>query len=140
MAYESPVDMFLYINTFKKTDDKIAFIKSRIEKDPIFSKLLKIAFDPQAKLYTTKVPRWLKKDNNGANFSNLRAIVNKLPPLSKAVDLPKQTKDNILINLLESIDLTEAEFLVKVITQKVEIEGLNYTNINKAVPGFLSER
>lgn len=138
MAYESPVDMFLHINKLTKTADKIDFLKSRYEKDPIFTKLLRIAMDPKTKLYTKRIPRWNKEaTKSGASFSNMRVVANKLAPLSASVDLPKNTKDNILVGLLEQMEVYESEFLIKIITQTLSIEGLTITNVNKAIPGFI---
>lgn len=116
--------------------DKAAIL--RYHDTPMLRTLLKDAFSPEV-VYDTEIPSYRENsETDGYASNNLYVEVRRLY-IFKATEkkvAPKR-KSQLLAQVLESIDASDAAALVEVMTQKLDKYGLTKEIVNMAFPNLV---
>jgi hypothetical protein len=127
------LDIFRDLDNAQTEEQKIEIL--RANKSPALMDILRYGMHPNGGLYTSEVPPY--KDENtpdGLAFSNLYAEVKRLYAIHKDYNLPAKRKEEILIQMLESLG-TEAPILEQIITRK--FKSINREIVDRAFPGLI---
>lgn len=124
----------------QKKVDKVAYLKQHNSKE--LRNILKLMYDKSLEFnIPNSAPPYTPTehpDTHGALYREAR----KLKYFVKGYggdDLPQAKRENIFIEMLESVHPTDAELLVKMIAQK-PLKGLPASVINGLSPGLVPEK
>jgi hypothetical protein len=117
-----------------------------IEKNlsPTLVKVLQLAFHPQYKWKITELPDSYKIPNDvlpGLTFDGLPAQLRRLYMFeegnSTAETLTPKRREELLLQMLESIEPREAEVIIGILSKDLGVKGLDYKFVKEAFPQLL---
>ena len=117
-----------------------------IEKNlsPTLVKVLQLAFHPQYKWKITELPDSYKIPNDvlpGLTFDGLPAQLRRLYMFeegnSTAESLTPKRREELLLQMLESIEPREAEVIIGILSKDLGVKGLDYKFVKEAFPQLL---
>ena len=117
-----------------------------IEKNlsPTLVKVLQLAFHPQYKWKITELPDSYKIPNDvlpGLTFDGLPAQLRRLYMFeegnSTAESLTPKRREELLLQMLESIEPREAEVIIGILSKDLGVKGLDYKFVKEALPQLL---
>ena len=117
-----------------------------IEKNlsPTLVKVLQLAFHPQYKWKITELPDSYKIPNDvlpGLTFDGLPAQLRRLYMFqegnSTAEALTPKRREELLLQMLESIEPREAEVIIGILSKDLGVRGLDYKFVKEAFPKLL---
>lgn len=131
--------------------DEVASAKTAEERRAILyynnnyalRQILKAAFDPKIKFVIDKVPYYKPNDAPvGLSETSLHKEVNRLylfeegnPGVSP--NLTKERKEQLLVQILESIEAKEAVVLTNALLKNLKVPGLNKKLVEEVFPDLL---
>lgn len=121
--------------------DRLAVL--RFNENFALRSILKGAFDPNVEFFTDKVPDYKPSDlPTGLGYSNLSQELNRVYLLEKnnpktPPTLTSKRREEIMIQMFESLEAKEAKILEGMITKKLKVKGLNYALVKEAFPNLL---
>lgn len=124
----------------KTKQEKIDVLKKN--GDFWFQEFLNFAFNPAVKFDIKKIPTYAPAiEPEGLNYSNLNLEVRKLylfipgHPKYKG-PLPDKKRDDIFVNMLQSVNKEEAKLLEMLIMKKFNIKSLTPKLVKEAFPNM----
>jgi hypothetical protein len=117
-----------------------------IEKNlsPTLVKVLQLAFHPQYKWKITELPDSYKIPNDvlpGLTFDGLPAQLRRLYMFEEgnptAEALTPKRREELLLQMLESIEPREAEVIIGILSKDLGVKGLDYKFVKEAFPQLL---
>jgi len=117
-----------------------------IEKNlsPTLVKVLQLAFHPQYKWKITELPDSYKIPNDvlpGLTFDGLPAQLRRLYMFEEgnptAETLTPKRREELLLQMLESIEPREAEVIIGILSKDLGVKGLDYKFVKEAFPQLL---
>jgi len=117
-----------------------------IEKNlsPTLVKVLQLAFHPQYKWKITELPDSYKIPNDvlpGLTFDGLPAQLRRLYMFEEgnptAEALTPKRREELLLQMLESIEPREAEVIIGILSKDLGVRGLDYKFVKEAFPQLL---
>ena len=119
----------------EKAKDKVKILQSN--DSPALREVLKFLFHPDVKLYTSTPPEYNKDPAPvGYSYQTLYNVYRKFYIFTENYVLKKERKDQLLTEILESIDTGEASLLHQRFSGKLLLR-LNKKIINEAFPGLI---
>jgi len=131
--------------------DEIEIASGKKEKMQVIEKNLsktlvdvfELAYHPNYQWLITEMPERYKLPDvlPGAAYSNLSKELRKLYMFQKgnttAENLTPQRRNEILLQILESLEFREAEVVLGIFSKDLGVKGLNYKFIKEAFPKLL---
>ena len=119
--------------------EKVKILKSF--ETPGLLHILKYAFGPNLE-FDTGVPDYNPSIRPaGTDYASLQGEARRLYIFVKDYQkVTPQRKRELLLQILESINVTEAKLLVQIINKNIKVDGLTPELVNTAFPGLLDYR
>lgn len=138
MARKLLSQIFDEISDAPTPEDKVMILQDPTHNTTVLRQLLLYAFDPAIK-FDTAVPVYKEnKETDGYSSNSLYAEYKRLYIfLDSYPKVTPKRKSEILGQILESIDRSDAILLTKIVSRNVGEFGLTTELINEAFPGLL---
>lgn len=126
-------------NMIENAEARIQFIKSN--DSAALQTILKYCYDPNIKWMLPKGPAPYKKSDFVEAHGMLYSVVRKLYLFIEGgnPNLTKMKREQLFINLLESIDKDDAELLVSIKDKKMPYKLITRKFVEKVYPGLINE-
>lgn len=136
------LDEFNNVSTKKEKIDVLA----RNWDNAALRQALRLAYDPNIKwLVEGKYPENYKPTDNkpGISYSNLFLELRRLWMFrkgdEKAHKISEKRRNELLLQLLESLEPRESDIIVGIFRKDLKVKGLNYKFLNDNVPNFFQQ-
>jgi hypothetical protein len=115
-----------------KKEEKQNILRSN--RTPALMTILYMTYHPSIK-FSTKVPTYKKEDvPTGMAMNSLYAEAKRLYIWRADYTLDQRRKDQLLVQMLESLDAKEAELVEQIFKKKLKYKGLTYNFIAETFP------
>jgi hypothetical protein len=138
-------DVFEQVKKKRKRDERIAVLQSH--DSPSLRQILYVAFHPDVVVALPNSRPDFEKSivPTGYDYSHLHQVARKLKVLIKDYpgyeNLRQSKRENLFIQMLESISPDEAELLLQIcIDRKVKQRSINVKLVSDAFPGLLDPK
>lgn len=121
--------------------DKINIL--RYNQNYALKSVLKGTFDPNVEFTVKKIPKYKPSlDPAGLSQSSLLQEMGRMYLFEKnnprtSPNLTEQRKEQILIQMLETLEAKEAQVLESMLLKKPKVKGLTYNLVKEAFPDIL---
>jgi hypothetical protein len=126
----------------KTKKDRMKVIEKNLS--PTLVKVLELAFNPQYKWKITELPDSYKIPNDvlpGITFDGLPAQLRRMYMFQEgnttAESLTPIRREQLLLQMLESIEPREAEVIIGILSKDLGVKGLDYKFVKEAFPELL---
>jgi hypothetical protein len=122
------------------TPESVAQTLSR-NQSPALKLALQYLFHPAVNFEFKELPKYTP-DPGGENLSpsSLFVEMRRMYLFDKSKNLPLKKKNELLLQILESVHPSEAEFIGRMFTRNLQIPLLTYELVRKTFPGLLPEQ
>ncbi len=134
-------EIFTEFKQRESREDKIAVL--RFNQDWALRNLLKGTFDPNVQFVFDKAPDYRPSDApDGFGHTTIaqelgRAYLFERNNPKVSPNLSQDRKEQLLIQILEALDATEAEVFMNMILKDQKVDGLTYEIVKEAFPDLL---
>jgi hypothetical protein len=111
---------------------------------PTLVKVLELAFNPSYKWKITELPDSYKIPNDvlpGITFDGLPSQLRRMYMFQEgnttAESLTPERREQLLLQMLESIEPREAEVIIGILSKDLGVRGLDYKFVKEAFPQLL---
>lgn len=100
-------------------------------------------FDPRAKFTITKIPQYKSEEvPPGMSYNNMTQVLDKMYLFAenhpkKPAGLTDERRDQLLVQILESLEAKEAEVYANTILKDQKVPYLTVNLVNEAFPGLI---
>lgn len=104
--------------------------------------ILKAAFDPNVKFAITKIPEYHVSDAPpGLGYNSIHQEINRAYLFEannpRTPKITEKRREEILIQILESMEEHEAKIFADMLMKRIEVKGLTYNIVKEAFPDIL---
>lgn len=135
-------EIFDEFENAKSKKDRMGVIEKNLS--PTLVKVLELTFHPQYQWKVKELPENYKIPTDilpGITFDNLNAQLRRLYLFREgdpaAASLTDKRRNEILVQMLESIEPREAEIILGIFQKDLGVKGLDYKFVKEAFPNLL---
>lgn len=135
-------EIFDEIKQRESKEDKIAVL--RYNSSWALRNVLKRTFDPNIKFVINRVPSFYVPNDapDGLGYTTIaqeldRAYLFELDNPKVSPNLTLERKEQLLVQILEALEKTEADVYMNMILKDQKVEGLTYEIVKEAFPDLL---
>lgn len=134
-------EIFEEIEKTPNRQDKINILRFNNRK--ALEVVLQNSFHPDIKFLIDRVPYYKPSDSipglgyNSIDMSMKRIYLFQANHPKRSPNLSQKKMENLLIEMLESLEAKEATVFVNMLLKKQKVKGLNYSLVKEAFPNLL---
>lgn len=123
--------------------DKLAVLRNNNRHD-LFA-VLQMTYHPNIQFMIEKAPTYKADDAPvGMGYSSIHQELSRIYLLVKdhpraSPDLTQQRREQILVQMLESLEAKEAEVLLGMVMKKLKVKGLTPSIVKEVYPGIIPD-
>lgn len=136
-------EIFEEFESKTKREDKLAVL--RLNNSYALQCVLRGTFDSRIKYLITEIPKYRPSDSPiGMGYSSIALELDRIYLLEQnhpkaSPNLTQKKREQILIQMLESLEAKEAEIFAGMIMKRLPVKGLTYKLVQEAFPGLLPD-
>lgn len=140
--------MYEILDQINSTDSKNEKKRIMLENSTAwFKQFLVYAFDPRYQFYVNKFPKEYQEPDDmapGISYSDIQSELKRAYLFMKgnatADSLTEEKRNILLIQMLESFEVKEAQVFVNMLNKDLKTRGLTYNLVTEVFPGLLPEK